>query len=91
MLMGLSPYTDVPVSEITLYPGDRILFYTDGATDRFNTSDERYGTDRLLQKFKTAASDDPEVILKEIVDDILQFAGDSPADDDQAMIVFVVD
>lgn len=91
MLMGLSPYTDVPVSEITLYPGDRILFYTDGATDRFNTSEERYGTDRLLQKLKTAASDDPEVILKEIVDDILQFAGDSPADDDQAMIVFVVD
>jgi len=91
MLMGLAPYTDVPVSEITLYPGDRILFYTDGATDRFNTFEERYGTNRLMQKFTHAASDVPEVILKEIVDDILQFAGGSPADDDQAMIVLSVD
>lgn len=90
-IMGLDPYADVPVSEVALHPGDRILFYTDGITDRFNASRERYGTNRLLGQFANAASDDPEVILKEIVDDISQFAGDWPADDDQAMVIFVVD
>nr|WP_320017242.1 SpoIIE family protein phosphatase [uncultured Desulfobacter sp.] len=91
MLMGFAPYNDVPVSEVVLYPGDRILFYTDGTTDRFNTSEERYGTNRLLRQFTNAASDDPEAILKEIVDDISEFAGDCAADDDQAMVVIVVD
>ncbi|ACN17412.1 putative chemotaxis response regulator [Desulforapulum autotrophicum HRM2] len=91
LLMGLGPYADVPVTEVTLHPGDRILFYTDGVTDRFNASQERYGTNRLLGQFSNAASDDPEVILKEIVDDISKFAGDCPADDDQAMVIIVVD
>lgn len=90
-IMGLGPYADVPVSEVALHPGDRILFYTDGVTDRFNASQERYGTNRLVRQFTNAVSDDPEVILKEIVDDISQFAGDCPADDDEAMVIMVVD
>ncbi|MDY0221892.1 MAG: SpoIIE family protein phosphatase [Desulfobacterium sp.] len=90
-IMGLDTYADVPVSEVALHSGDRILFYTDGVTDRFNTSRERYGTNRLLLQFTNASSDDPKLILKEIIDDISQFAGDWPADDDQAMVIMVVD
>jgi len=91
LLMGLGPYDDVPVIEVAIHPGDRILFYTDGVTDRFNASQERYGTNRLLGTFTNAALDDPEVILKEIIDDISRFAGGCPADDDQAMLIIVVD
>lgn len=90
-LMGLGPYADVPVTEVALHPGDRILFYTDGVTDRFNASQERYGTSRLLGQFTNAVPDDPEGILKGIIDDLSQFAGDCPADDDQAMVIIVVD
>ena len=89
--MGLSPYADVPVTEVTLHPGDRILFYTDGVTDRFNASQERYGTSRLLGQFANALPDDPELILKEILDDISRFGGGCPVDDDQAILVLVVD
>lgn len=90
-IMGLESYADVPVFEVSLHPGDRILFYTDGVTDRFNASRERYGTDRLLGKFTNAASDGPELILKEIINDISKFAGGCPADDDEAMVIMVVD
>ena len=90
-IMGLEPYADVPVFEVSLHPGDRILFYTDGVTDRFNASRERYGTDRLLRQFTNAASDGPELILKEIINDISKFAGGCPADDDEAMVIMVVD
>ncbi|MDY0375122.1 MAG: SpoIIE family protein phosphatase [Desulfobacterium sp.] len=90
-IMGLEPYADVPVFEVSLHPGDRILFYTDGVTDRFNVSRERYGTDRLLRQFTNAASDGPELILKEIINDISKFAGGCPADDDEAMVIMVVD
>jgi phosphoserine phosphatase RsbU/P len=36
VILGLEPYTEVPVTEVTLQPGDRLLFYTDGVTDRFS-------------------------------------------------------
>lgn len=91
LLMGLRPYADVPVTEVALHTGDRLLFYTDGVTDRFNKSQERYGTNRLLQQFADAVPDDPEAILKGITDDLSRFAGDCPADDDQAILVIVVD
>ena len=40
LIMGLEPYTEVPVTQVTLQPGDQLLFYTDGVTDRFNEKPE---------------------------------------------------
>ena len=92
LLMGFGPYADVPVTEVDLHPGDRLLFYTDGVTDRFNESQERYGTKRLLQQFADAApADDPGAVIRAIIGDLSQFAGGSPANDDEAMLVMVVD
>jgi sigma-B regulation protein RsbU (phosphoserine phosphatase) len=91
LIMGLGPYTEVPVTEVLLQPGDRLLFYTDGVTDRFNEKRESYGIDRLLQQFGTAGADEPAVILKGIIDDLSRFAGTRPADDDQAILMMVVE
>jgi sigma-B regulation protein RsbU (phosphoserine phosphatase) len=91
LLMGFGPYAEVPVSEVALHPGDRLLFYTDGITDRFNATQECYGTNRLLQQFADAVPHDPKAILKGIIDDLSRFAGGCPASDDQAMLVIVVD
>ena len=35
-------------TRVTLSPGDRLLLYTDGVTERFNTRGELYGDERLL-------------------------------------------
>jgi sigma-B regulation protein RsbU (phosphoserine phosphatase) len=90
LIMGIEPYTEVPVTEATLQPGDQLLFYTDGITERFNEAQEPYGIDRLLQQFGAADTDDPATTLKMIVDDLSRFAGHRPADDDQAMLMMVV-
>jgi phosphoserine phosphatase RsbU/P len=90
-LMGLKPYLDVPVTEIALQAGDRLLFYTDGVIDRFSENDERYGTNRLLRQFGSADTEDPSAILTGIIDDLSRFAGTNPANDDQTMLVFVVE
>ncbi len=90
LIMGIEPYTEVPVTEATLQPGDQLLFYTDGITERFNETQEPYGIDRLLQQFGTADTDDPATTLKMIVDDLSRFAGHRLADDDQAMLMMVV-
>ena len=89
-LMGFQPYPEVPVTEVVLEPGDRLLFYTDGVTDRVNERQELYGKNRLLEQFGTTSLNDPEGILKEIRDDLSRFAGSRPADDDQAMLMMAV-
>jgi phosphoserine phosphatase RsbU/P len=89
--MGLEPFPPVPVTEITLEPGDRLLLYTDGVSELFNEAGEPYGEKRLLEQFEAAAMDAPERILKEINDDLARFAGDRPVDDDQAMLLVAVE
>jgi phosphoserine phosphatase RsbU/P len=91
LIMGLEPYTEVPVTEVMLQPGDQLLFYTDGVTERFSEKREPYGTSRLLQQFGDADTGDPAGILKGIIDDLSRFAGTRPADDDQAMLMMVVE
>ncbi|MDX9787545.1 MAG: SpoIIE family protein phosphatase [Desulfobacterales bacterium] len=91
-LLGFKSYSDnVPVTEVALQPGDRLLFYTDGITDRVSETQELYGTNRLLHQFGAAVSEDPAAVLKGIVDDLSQFAGGRPADDDQAMLMIVAE
>ena len=91
LLMGIAPYTEVPVTELPLLTGDRLLFYTDGVTDRSNEQRELYGTQRLLQRFQAARSRDPDGLVGEIIEDLSQFAGTFPADDDQAMLLLMVE
>ncbi|MFO7963232.1 MAG: SpoIIE family protein phosphatase [Desulfobacterales bacterium] len=90
-LMGFKPYDRVPITEMRLQAGDRLLFYTDGVTDRFNEAQERYGTDRLLRRFGASAADEPNAVIREIVEDVSRFAGAHPADDDQAVLIMAVE
>lgn len=87
--MGWDAYPEIPVIEIEINPGDRLLFYTDGVSERFSEKQELYGTKRLLRQFETAHTDDPAQILEGIVDDLARFAGERPSDDDQAMLLIV--
>jgi phosphoserine phosphatase RsbU/P len=89
--MGWDSYPQVPVTEIEIQTGDRLLFYTDGVTERFSEQEELYGTERLKQQLETVDTDDPEKILDGIVADLARFAGERPADDDQAMLLLVAE
>jgi len=89
--MGLEPFPSVPVTEITLEPGDRLLLYTDGVSELFDEAGEPYGEKRLLGQFEAADTDEPEKILTRIIDDLARFARDRPADDDQAMLLIAVE
>ena len=89
--MGIEPYEDpIPVAEAQLQPGDRLLLYTDGLTERFNEPGEAYGEQRLLQQLGTDVGDDPQEVLAAIIDDVQRFAGAHPADDDQALLLGIV-
>jgi sigma-B regulation protein RsbU (phosphoserine phosphatase) len=89
--MGWDPFPRVPVTDVQLESGARLLFYTDGITERFSEQREAYETARVLRQMETADTDDPTQILEGIVRDLARFAGDRPADDDQAMLLIVAE
>ena len=90
--LGIEPYDlEIPETEIKLLTGDRFLVYTDGLSERFNAEGETYGEKRLLQPFATGSAADPQDVIAAIMRDVEQFAGDHPADDDQALVLGIVD
>ena len=90
--LGIEPYEiEIPVTEIKLMPGDRFLIYTDGLSERFNAEGETYGEQRLLQPLATDNAATPQDVVAAIMGDVEQFAGDHPADDDQALLLGIID
>ncbi|MBW2433868.1 MAG: SpoIIE family protein phosphatase [Deltaproteobacteria bacterium] len=88
--LGIDPYERVPVTEAELHPGDRILMYTDGITERFNTDGETYGEERLLRQLEAGGDLQPQELLTAIMQDVNAFANGRPADDDQALLLGIV-
>jgi len=90
--LGIEPYEiEIPVTEFKLMPGDRFLVYTDGLSERFNAAGETYGEERLLKPLATDNAPAPQDVIAAIMGDVEQFAGDHPADDDQALLLGIVE
>jgi len=89
--LGIEPYEiEIPVTETNLEQGDRFLIYTDGLTERFDMGEKTYGEERLLRLLATDSADDPRGVIAAIMADVVQFAGQRPADDDQALLLGIV-
>ncbi len=72
--------------EIELNPGDVLFIYTDGVAEATNSSEELYGTDRMikdLNKYTDAKIDELLINMKKEVD---KFTGDAPQFDDITML-----
>jgi serine phosphatase RsbU (regulator of sigma subunit) len=89
--LGFQPYHEVPLTEFQMEKGDRLLLYTDGVTERFNTHGEQYGEERLLRHIEMPGPVGPQKILSVIMEDLEVFAGELPADDDQALFIGIVE
>jgi sigma-B regulation protein RsbU (phosphoserine phosphatase) len=89
--MGIQPYDHLPVEETRLGSGDRVLFYTDGVTERFDIEGNIYGRNRLLKLLATETANNPRQILDRIIKDVQRFAGGRPPDDDQALVLGVLE
>jgi sigma-B regulation protein RsbU (phosphoserine phosphatase) len=90
-MMGFDPYDQVPVAEIRLEPGDRILLYTDGVPERFNTENMPYGEDRVCRQMERPGVDEPGAVIGAIMQDLETFSSGRPADDDQALLLAFIE
>jgi sigma-B regulation protein RsbU (phosphoserine phosphatase) len=90
--LGIEPYQiEIPVTEVKLLPQDRFLVYTDGLSERFNAAGETYGEERLLKPLATDNAAVPQDVVAAIMGDVERFAGNHPADDDQALLLGIVE
>lgn len=91
--LGLKLEAGHRATQLSLEPGDRLLIYTDGASEAMNEAGEMYGQDRLLATFDRVcrnggpARASATALRQEIVD----FSGNAGLHDDLTVVVAVVE
>ena len=74
------------VVEERLEPGDRLVFYTDGITDRCGPDDARFETFRLAETLSRASRLDLREMLDNLNAELERFAAGVEPDDDQTVL-----
>ena len=86
----LTELVAVPCTSHVLEPGDRLLFYTDGVTDREAPSGDAYETSRLGESLARCGDRTVEDAMAHLVGDIESFAsGQEPRDDNTLLLMEV--
>jgi sigma-B regulation protein RsbU (phosphoserine phosphatase) len=93
MLIGLDVNTEFCEEQVQLYPGDTIIYYTDGFTDAARPGGERFEEENLLKAFQDACHrcKTPQEILDYLFAQVQSFIGSQGVQqDDMTLIVFQV-
>ena len=72
--------------ELQLKPGAKIFVYTDGVPEAANSSEEMFGTERMLKALNEDPEADPAQILKNVRGSVDEFVKDAEQFDDLTML-----
>ena len=87
--MGIDQTAEYPQHRLTLHPGDRMLFYTDGVSEAFNSAREQFGTDSMDAAF-LANTGDASSLLNAVLADLQRHTGETPLADDRTLLAVCV-
>jgi len=87
MPVGISPEMDCSLGEITLAPGDIMVWYTDGLTDASNPDAMEFGTKRLLESVRVHSGGTAREISDHLWRDVAAFTQRDSLDDDLTLMV----
>ena len=71
---------------VPLERNDCLVLYTDGVTETLNSEDDEFGVDRMMQSVRASANDGSKAIVKRIIEDVREFTGSVPQNDDMTLI-----
>jgi sigma-B regulation protein RsbU (phosphoserine phosphatase) len=81
----------VPDVRHALQGGDRLLFYTDGVTERSNPADDMFDLPRLVAALERTAERTPADQVLALVEELDTFAGEREPDDDQTLLLIAIE
>jgi sigma-B regulation protein RsbU (phosphoserine phosphatase) len=74
------------IVSVQILPGDLLVMSSDGITDQIDASETEYGQDRLRQFLGGNQALEPKALAAAILQDVNQYGGGVP-DDDQTVVV----
>jgi sigma-B regulation protein RsbU (phosphoserine phosphatase) len=88
-VVGAFPFARYEESHIELYPGDLLVFYTDGVTEPENAYGEMFGEDRLIQLLaqNVPHHDDENKIIELVLDGVRQWTASDELQDDMTLLL----
>ena len=72
---------------VNLEKDDCLILYTDGVTEALDQNGGEYGMDKMMQVVQASASEGSAAIVKRLTDDLRNFVGTQPQNDDITLIV----
>jgi len=76
--------------QVLLFPGDKLVLYTDGLIDACNSVGEKYSVSRLKKVIQKYNKWGAEQITEALTYDIKKFTGEKPADDVTFLVLDVL-
>jgi serine phosphatase RsbU (regulator of sigma subunit)/catechol 2,3-dioxygenase-like lactoylglutathione lyase family enzyme len=80
-VLGIFKDWDCEIGECQLHPGDTLALYTDGITESYNSADEQFGEQRLIQALQRHCEACSQAALAAIVDEVQRFSPHEQHDD----------
>jgi sigma-B regulation protein RsbU (phosphoserine phosphatase) len=87
LVLGAMPGTIYPSHRVQLRRADRLVLYTDGVTEAFNSADEAYGTKRLVAEIEAHGDGPAAALVERICRSVADFAGTAAQSDDITLTV----
>jgi len=80
-VLGIFKDWDCEIGECQLRPGDTLALYTDGITESYNSDDEQFGEQRLIEALQRHRESSSQSALASIVDEVQRFSPHEQHDD----------
>lgn len=71
---------------ISLERGDCLILYTDGVTEALDSNGDEFGLERTIQAVRASAGKNAAAIVTQVIDDVRNFVGSQPQNDDITLI-----
>jgi serine phosphatase RsbU (regulator of sigma subunit) len=80
-VLGIFKDWDCEIGECRLHSGDTFALYTDGITESYNSADEQFGEQRLIEALRRHRQSCSQAALASIVDEVQRFSPHEQHDD----------
>jgi sigma-B regulation protein RsbU (phosphoserine phosphatase) len=86
-VVGAFPFSRYDESQVTLDPGDLVVFYTDGVTEPENEYGEMFGEERLMELLSRHGHRDEDEIIRMVLDAVKQWTATEELQDDMTLLL----